>query len=134
MSDSCTSLVLPKYYAKIPSKHTRLLRFPPLIPSSPTLPLSPFYSLYPVPPSLYCTCILLVLSPIFYLVLFCLACSLLYSLFLFCLQREQPSLLPCAFFVACVFLTQNFSQKRHNPLFPFPLSVSGATFNCLSCY
>ena len=45
--------------------------------------------------------------------------SLLY-LFLFHLQREQPSLLPCVFFIACVFFPQSFLKKDTTSCFHSP--------------
>ena len=49
----------------------------------------------------------------------------------FCTFSTKPVLFLSSlylFCLACVFLSQISLKKRHNPLFPFPSSVSGATF------
>ena len=59
-----------------------------------------------------------ILSPFqsFILILFYLFLFLL-GLFLFYPQREQPSHLPCVFFIACVFLCSKPLSKKTQPLF-----------------
>ena len=101
-----------------------------------TLPRTPLVPcLYPTcTPSLYCTCILLV-SYSYPTCIVLLGPFHLFLLDLACINLLVYFMLPCLFFytslylfcLACVFFTQNLFQKRHNPLFPFPSSVSGAT-------
>ena len=77
--------------------------------------------------------------PNFSLFLFCLTCSFSD---LACINFLVYFMLPCLFFIqACIFLStlclfaQNLFQKRHNPLFSFPSSLSGTTIvYCLYFY